>query len=82
MGSDKVPSCSDSIHVLVLEKVVEGVEFEAFVKQFDVDVVGETEKTDSFIFNLGDKSFAAFILICNQFSNEIFSVGLCDRFRL
>ena len=52
------------------------------MEKLDVYVVGQAKETNSFIFNLGHKSFIGFILIGNQLCNKVFSICLCYGLRL
>ena len=78
LGSQEISSGSDGVHVLSLQKVIEWVKLEAFVKELDVNIVGEAQKTDGLILDLGDKGLVVLILVGNQLSNEVLSIGLSD----
>jgi hypothetical protein len=52
------------------------------VKELQVNVSSETHKSNSFIFDLSNKSLVLFILRSDKLSDEIFSIGFSDGFRL
>jgi len=52
------------------------------VQELQIDILGEAHETDGLILDLGHESLAAFVLSSDKLSDEVFTIGLSDSFRL
>lgn len=52
------------------------------MQEFDVHFLGKAHQAHSLVFYLCNQSLVLVVLGSNEFSDEVFTVGFCDSFRL
>ena len=82
LGYDKIMSGAHCIHIVWFEQVIEGVEVETLVQELQVDILGEAHQAYSLVLNLGHERLIVFTLRGNELSDEVLTIGFCDRFGL
>ena len=78
LGFDQIAAGANCIHIICLQQVIECVEIEAFVEQLEVNLLSQAHEADSLVLDLGHQGLVVFVLGCDQLSDEVLSIGLCD----